>query len=428
MLTDDRLAAIAHVVPTPFYCYDADEVRAQFSGLKRHLPDGADIYYSLKANPSSAVVRILTALGAGCEVCSLAELELALHAGADRRRVMFVGPAKSPAEIRRCIEAGIKAIVVESVAEILLVEEIAAESAIVQPVVLRVNPDFRPARSRIVMTGRPSQFGIEEQGLPEAVTAAEAARHIALVGLHVYLASRILDEAAIAQNTTYILSLARRVMAMIGRQLAVVDVGGGFGVAYHDGEHDIDADHLGPMLAGLIDGFRADAPRTRVVIELGRYLVARAGVFVTAVRYVKKSKGQSFAVCDGGSNCHAAAAGFGAALPRNFPIRRVGGGAAETVYTLTGPLCTPSDVIGREVLLPPLAAGDLIGVARSGAYGPSASPVRFLSFGYPAEVMVDGPTTVLIRRADPPSYLLDQQTWIELDTVGEISREVVHAA
>lgn len=431
MLTDDRLRAIARTVPTPFYCYDAEDVRGRFDGLKRHLPDGADIYYSLKANPNKAIVSTLCRIGAGCEVSSVAELDLALAAGADRRRVIFVGPAKSPADLARGIEAGIKAIVAESCAELLAIQQVAAARGVVQPVALRINPDFKSTRVRIAMTGRASQFGIDEADLGTALDTAEGCPNLLLVGLHVYLGSRILDEEAVAANTANILDLAREVRRRLGRQLAFVDVGGGFGVRYFDKERDLDGDLLGSRLAALIAAFRAEAPRTRVIIELGRFLVARAGVFVTAVRYVKTSKGRHFAVCDGGSNCHAAAAGHGSAFRRNFPIRRLGPAPAEqAAYTLTGPLCTPSDVIGDEVELPVLAPGDLICVERSGAYGPSASPVHFLSFGHPAEVMVDGPVTALVRRADPPDHLSRQQTWIELDTPWAppaAAREAEHA-
>ena len=410
-LTDHMLEAIATRVPTPFYAYDAGALRHAFNGLKQHLPEGSDIYYSLKANPSRAIVEVLAAEGAGCEICSQGELAVALAAGGNRRRIILVGPAKSEADIEAAMDTGIKAIVAESLSELRMIAAMAEARDAVQPVAIRINPDFKSASVRIRMTGVASQFGIDEAELGEVLDFLDQQRHLVLVGLHVYLGSRILDEEAIFANTDNILALATRIRERLGRQLAFVDVGGGFGVRYFDRERDLDPDVLGAGLAARISAFRATAPRTRVVIELGRYLTAQAGVFVTSVRDVKTSKGKNFAVCDGGSNVHAAAAGYGSAFRKNFPIRRLGPVKGETMaYTLTGPLCTPSDVIGDGVELPPLAPGDLVCIERSGAYGASASPTGFLSFGHPAEIMVDGAAATLVRFADPVDAVLERQT------------------
>ncbi|WP_264212376.1 hypothetical protein [Leisingera thetidis] len=412
-LTDDQLTAIAARVPTPFFAYDQQGLRDRFHSLKRHLPEGADVYYSLKSNPCKAVVATLAAQGAGCEVCSRAELETAVTAGGNRRRIIFVGPAKSAADIGRAMDLGIKAIIAESLDELRLIAEIASARNIVQPVGLRINPEFRSAAVRIKMTGIASQFGIDEAELRPALDFAASDPHVVPVGIHVYLGSRILDEEAIFDNTRNILGLADRVAAHLGRPLSFVDVGGGFGLAYFDKERDLDPDVLGRGLADAVAGFRRKHRRTRVVIELGRYLVAEAGVMVASVRYVKHSKGRRFAICDGGSNIFAAAAGYGSAFRKNWRLRRIGTAPSQEVvpHMLTGPLCTPSDTIGDQVPLPALAAGDRICFERAGAYGPSASPTGFLSFGHPAEVMVTDQGPVLVRHADPVDREIPQQTW-----------------
>nr|WP_316654788.1 hypothetical protein [uncultured Gellertiella sp.] len=408
-ITDPVIFEIADRVATPFYLYDAEILRQDFYSLKDRLPEGTDIFYSLKANPNQAIVSVLSKEGAGAEVCSLTEMKNALAAGVNPRRIIFVGPAKSPDDIRFAIITGIKAIIAESIDELHLINEIAAGMARMQPVGVRINPDFQSAKVRITMSGKASQFGIDECLLPQLVETLAKMPNIILVGLHVYLGSRIMDEEAIWQNSANIFDLARRVRSIIGRQLAFVDIGGGYGVAYFDNERDVDPARLAERLGTMIDDFRKEAPLTRVVIELGRFLVARAGQFVTRVRYVKQSKGETFAICDGGSNVHAAAAGYGSAFRKNFPIRKVGGGEGVTSVNLTGPLCTPSDNIGAQVKLPPLVAGDLICIDRSGAYGPSASPVNFLSFGHPAEVLKDGARLQLVRAADDPDRFLASQ-------------------
>jgi diaminopimelate decarboxylase len=203
---------------------------------------------------------------------------------------------------------------------------------------------------------------------------------------------------------------------MARRELAFVDVGGGFGVNYFEGEAELDLRALGTELCPDVESFKRRCPSTNILVELGRYLVARSGIFVTSVRYVKRSKGKLYAICDGGSNCHAAAAGIGSLFRRNFPLARLtGSGSRSAVYTLTGPLCTPTDVIGEDITLPELAAGDLIGVYHSGAYGPSASPVFFLGFGYPAEVLHDNGALRLIRNRATVKEVLANQVAVPID-------------
>ncbi|PQV56049.1 diaminopimelate decarboxylase [Defluviimonas denitrificans] len=412
LLTDKVLADIAGHVPTPFFAYDQSAMKATFQGLKRYLPEGSDIYYSLKANPNKAVVRTLTEEGAGCEVCSRAELETAVAAGGNPRRIIYVGPAKSERDIERAMDLGIKAIIAESRAELELIGSIAARRCAVQPVGLRINPDFKSASVRIKMTGVASQFGIDEAELWDVLDMVEAHASLIPVGIHVYLGSRILEEEAVFANTRNILELAERVSAHLGRPLSFVDVGGGFGLAYFPKERDLDPVRLGGGLADLIAEFRARHRRTRVLIELGRYLVAASGVLVTSVRYVKQSKGKTFAVCDGGSNIFAAAAGYGSAFRKNWPVRRLGACDGDmTEQMLTGPLCTPSDTTGDKVMLPRLKPGDLLCFERAGAYGPSASPTRFLSFGHPAEVMLTPAGAVLVREADPADQEIPHQVW-----------------
>jgi diaminopimelate decarboxylase len=417
-MNDSLLSQIATQIPTPFFVYDQTGLKATFQSLKQYMPEGADIYYSLKSNPNKAVVATLASEGAGCEVCSRAELETAVAAGGNRRRIIYVGPAKSASDIERAMDLGIKAIIAESLSELQLIAKIAQARGIVQPVGLRINPDFRSSSVRIKMTGIASQFGIDETEMWSALDFVENDPHVTVVGIHVYLGSRILDEAAIFENTANILNLARRVCDYLGRPLSFVDVGGGFGLAYFDKERDLDPDKLGLGLATIIADFRAQFRRTRVVIELGRYLVARSGVMVTSVRYVKQSKGKHFAICDGGSNIFAAAAGYGSAFRKNWSLRRLGDAKGERLpYMLSGPLCTPSDTIGDQIDLPRLSIGDLICFERAGAYGPSASPTRFLSFGHPAEVMLTPAGPVLVREADPTEQEIPHQVWQPLAPV-----------
>ena len=241
---------------------------------------------------------------------------------------------------------------------------------------------------------------------------AERMPSVALVGVHVYMGTRILSEDVVAENTERILDLAERISTELGFPLEVVDIGGGLGVAYFDGERDLDPQLVADAVNKSAVPFRERFPDTRLIMELGRYLAAPAGMYVIRVRSVKTSFGERFAVADGGTHHHMAAVGIGSFVKRNFPISKVAGdsGAVLEPWHITGPLCTPNDTLGKNVLIPPLGPGDLIAVGRSGAYGPTASPVHFLSHGAPAEVLVAAGRAHLIRRRDQVEDLLEKQS------------------
>jgi diaminopimelate decarboxylase len=417
MIADSKmLNAIARTIGTPYFCYDAAEIRLRFQSLKATLPAGIGYLYSLKANPNKRLVHVLHSQGAGCEVCSLAELEIALAAGVAPQQIIFLGPGKSEIELARCVDLGIRAVVVESLPELALLDRLASSKGLVQTVALRINPSFVPDPAKLVMSGKATQFGIDEPQLADALRLVRTCKHLILVGIHVYVGSRILDSCAICNNTKCILDLVIQTEDLARRRLAFVDVGGGFGVNYFEGEAQLDLNALGADLTGIVDQFRARCSSTQILMELGRYLVAPAGVFVTSVRNIKECKGKRFAICDGGSNCHSAAAGVGSLFRRNFPIARLTGSSRrQVVYTLTGPLCTPTDVIGENIALQELEQGDLVGVYQSGAYGPSASPVYFLGFGHPAEVLLDEGRVDLIRSRTSIEEVLRHQVSVSLD-------------
>jgi diaminopimelate decarboxylase len=414
MLEDQRLWTIADTVGTPFYLFDAAAIRQQCLELRDKFRT-VEFFYSLKANPNLSVVREMVLAGIGCEVCSLLELETAIAAGVRPEKTLFVGPAKSAAELTKCVTLGIKAIVAESMAELETINRLARTMGKAQCVALRINPDFRFAGAKLNMSGRATQFGIDQATIDAVLPRLENCRNVRVVGLHVYMGTRILDHATIVNNTRHTLELAGEIQEKLGYPLRFVDVGGGFGVPYHEGETELDLTALQRDLSPVISNYEEANPHGKICIELGRYLIAEAGRFVTAVRQTKVTKGENFATCDGGSNVHSAAAGQGSLLRRNFPMslmKRDGASLSEKragTWTITGPLCTPMDVIGKDVELEEPAIGDLICIPQSGAYGATASPVNFLGFGHPAEVMVDGDAITVVRERASIDLIMEEQ-------------------
>jgi len=389
---------------TPAFVYNADYIRANFAELRRRLSPTIDILYSLKANPNAAIVDCLKSCGAGAEVSSRAELHTAIRVGVPASNIIFVGPAKTRDEIGDCLRFGIFAIVAESARELEIIDELAREQGLQRPVdvMLRINPDFTTSGSGLTMSGKPRQFGIDIEQVPDLRDVMARLPRVRVMGFHVYMGTRFLEAGPIIENTVNILDMARRLGALLDIPVEAVDVGGGFGIPYFDNESALDLETLALGINETVSRFRETCPNTRVIIELGRYLTAGSGAMLTRVHYTKESRGEVFAIADGGTNLHMAAVGVGGFAKRSFPILNLSRDGCQglTKTTVTGPLCTPSDTLARKADLGDVAEGDVLAVLCSGAYGPSASPTGFLSHGYPNEVLVDGDELHLVRAGD----------------------------
>jgi diaminopimelate decarboxylase len=408
---------LAEEFGTPLFVYDAQVVERSHADLAGALPDGVDIMYSLKANPNISLCALLGSLGAGAEVSSHAELVTALRAGIAPEDVIFLGPGKSTGELEACVDAGIAALVCESLDEVERLDTLVGRRGSAPfPVMLRVNPSFTTRGQGLAMGGKPRQFGIDEAAVRDAKRRLGDLTGVRVVGIHAYMGTRFLDHTSVVRNTERILGLAESLAADLGVSLDAVDFGGGLGVAYFADENDPDMAGLGRGMREAVADFRSRNPHCRLMMESGRYLTAASGTYVVRVREVKESMGELFAVADGGTNHHMAAVGVGSFAKRNFPVRRLGAteGAHTREYSVTGPLCTPNDLVAKKVPLPEVRAGDLLGIGRSGAYGPTASPGLFLSHGYPAEVLVDRGRAHLVRLPDTTEDLLGRQRLVRV--------------
>jgi diaminopimelate decarboxylase len=373
---------------TPFYVYDRQAIGARVASLRAALPRVMHLHYAIKANPMPAVVQHLAGLTDGLDVASAQEMAVALDAGVAPERVSFAGPGKSAAEIRRAVAAGIT-VTVESALQLEQAVQAGAVLGVLPRVAVRVNPAFELKSSGMKMGGGPKPFGIDEARVPGVLDRVrESGVHLS--GLHIFGGSQNLRADAIvdAQRKTFELGLS--LLRQWGGPVDWLNLGGGLGVPYFPGEAELDLGPIAENLHRLSEraGAELGAP---LVIELGRYLVAHAGLYVCRVLDRKESCGQVFVVTDGGLHHHLAASGnFGQVLRKNYPVAVANRIDAPTdeVQTVVGPLCTPLDVLAERMPLAHAEPGDLIAVFQSGAYGLTASPTAFLSHPAPAEVLV----------------------------------------
>ena len=407
---------------TPFYVYDTAVVDAQLAALRAVLPAEVHLHYAVKANPFPPLVEHLAQQVEGFDVASGGELAVALECHLPRGfDIGFAGPGKSLEDIR----AGVAADVLfqcESVRELRAIAA-AGQAAAVRPrVALRINPDIQLRGAGQRMGGGPRPFGIDAEAAPE-VLALLATLPVDFAGFHFYAGSQMLDAANVVALLEHCYACAVALAAHAPAPVRVLNLGGGFGVPYHAGEQALDVAPIGAALHQLVARAATDFPEAQLVLELGRYLVAPAGRYVTRVVDRKVSRGEVFLVCDGGMNHHLAASGnLGQVLRRNFPVQVVKApgclpqksreqapshkgedspvgasllatpplGAVTEVVTICGPLCTPLDVLAQRVELPVAAEGDFVVIGMSGAYGATASPRGFLSHRGPVELLVAG--------------------------------------
>jgi diaminopimelate decarboxylase len=394
---------------SPLFVYDAAIMRDSYRRLARAVDGFCEIHYSIKANPNPAVARLFVHEGAGIEIASAGELQLAQQAGCPPSRILFAGPGKGEEELDAAIAAGIGEIHLESFEELEACARRAAARRCRVDVAIRINPGASVQGGAMRMGGKPAAFGFDEEDLSTIVERVGQQEYLTLSGIHLFAGTQILDARVLLAQWAHAISLAGHVTAMTGCPLKTIDFGGGLGVPYHAGEVPLD---LGVLRAGLpeLRGHVARFPllaTTRLLVEPGRFLTAEGGVYLATVRAQKLSRGTRFIITDGGMHHHLAASGnLGQVVKRDYPLLAATrlGSKNCTPAVVAGPLCTPLDMIGRQTPFPDMVAGDLVAVLQSGAYGLSASPVGFLSHPSPAEVMVDDGHMQLIRpRMDPPT-------------------------
>ncbi|MBP6029839.1 MAG: pyridoxal-dependent decarboxylase, exosortase A system-associated [Sphingobium sp.] len=376
---------------TPLFVYDMALVRRRVAMLREAMPDGLHLHYAIKANPYPPLLAAMTEVVDGFDIASGGELARALEAGMGAEAISFAGPGKRDDELRAAIQAGVT-INLESEGEAMRALRIGEVVGVTPRLAVRVNPDFDLKGSGMKMGGGAKPFGLD------ADRAAALAREVIGAGAdwrgwHIFAGSQALDAASIIEAQAATLALAARLSEEVGATPPLVNLGGGFGVPYFPGDLPLDIRAVGLALEEgltlLPDALKGSA----IALELGRYLVAEAGVYLTRVVDVKVSHGERFAVVDGGLHHQLAASGnFGTVVRRNYPLviaNKYGlADEAQEPVSVVGCLCTPLDKLGDKVMLPPVETGDLVAIFLAGAYGASASPAAFLGHAPANEILL----------------------------------------
>ena len=374
---------------TPLFVYSAQMIAERVARLRAAMPGRLRLHYAMKANPYAPLLELMADLVDGLDIASGGELAQARAAGYLPREISFAGPGKQDRELRAAIRAGVT-LNVESEGEAERALEIGRQLQVRPRMAVRVNPSFELRGSGMKMGGGAKPFGVDADRVPrlvERLVEGEAEFR----GFHIYTGSQTLDAEAIIESQASVLSLAAELAEAAGVGVPHLNMGGGFGIPYFAKDQALDIERVGRGLDEAFADLPAPLADTQFAIELGRYLVGEAGVYLTRIVDRKVSHGVTYLVTDGGMHHQLAASGnFGTVVRRNYPIAIANrfDADAQEVVNVVGPLCTPLDRLGDQVHLPRAEVGDIVAVFCAGAYGATASPSAFLGHGPALEMLV----------------------------------------
>lgn len=390
LIAGHTMSQIAEMVgQTPFYAYDKRIIKDTLDKLKQQLPSQIKLHFAMKANPYLPLLHFITPLVDGLDVASKGEMLKAIQTMMPTSNISFAGPGKTDQELKSAIAAGVT-LNVESKGELLRIEQHAALLGIVANVALRVNPAFELKSSGMKMTGGAKPFGIDSEDVPDLIRYVEQSA-MCYRGLHIFSGSQNLNADALIETHNNTFALAQQLANDSKVHAPHINIGGGFGIPYFPGERHLDSEVVCENLHRLTEQYHELCSASELVMELGRYLVGQAGIYVSEVIDVKQSRGETFIVTNGGLHHHLSNSGnFGQVIRKNYPVAIANkmGHAKTSTVSIVGPLCTPLDILANKVEMPTLVLGDLVTVFQSGAYGASASPQQFLGHPSVSEILL----------------------------------------
>ena len=384
------VSEIARNQTTPFYLYDVDDIEMRYRAYEKTLSGlNSRIHYALKANSNHKILSHLASWGAGVDTVSGGEIKKALAAGFPPAKIIFSGVAKTKKEIRFAIENQIKQINVESPAELERIIEIARSLKLKVDVAFRLNPDVNPKTHPYITTGfRENKFGMDESFLPELIKLLTASKDaVQLRGLTMHIGSLLFD-LDVFQEALEKTLVVHHQLVKEGFTLDRFDIGGGLGIRYETADATDELamlEKFGVMVKAVTTKHFGSDSKIEVMTEPGRMIVARSGLLVSEVQYIKRAPAKTFAIVDTGMH-HLLRPALYQARHRVVTLREPT--SALQTYDVVGPICESSDVLAKDAELPEMKAGDLIGIADSGAYGFSMASA-YNSHEFPAEILVE---------------------------------------
>jgi diaminopimelate decarboxylase len=383
---------------TPTYAYDLSRIRAQIANLREHLPGEVRIFYSLKANASLGLAGFLADGGLGADVASAGELLTAQEAGFGPSDILVTGPDGSPDMVAALRSAPQAIVSVDSFRAL----EVFAQHGLANRLLLRLRPDF-PCMA-VCTAGPDSRFGLDFDDLPRCRQLIGSGR-VRVAGFHVFPGSQVLDAAVVVQHLSGALDQSLRAAAVLGSAPEVIDLGGGFGVPYGPGDRELDLD----VIARELDRLVQRAAPARIIMELGRYLVAQSGWYLTTVLSHQRHGGRKAVVVDGGTHQRGDMCGIGLRRRAFPPIPLTSRTGPPVPIDVLGCLSHPGDVLAEASPLPPLDIGDGLAFPNAGAYGLGASPWLFHGHPAPAEAAFEGMRIQTLRSRLPARSVLEGQ-------------------
>lgn len=384
-------ALIAEAGDTPLFVYDLGIVEVRVRRFRSAMPKSVRLHYAIKANIYAPLLRHMTKLVDGFDIASKGEMAQALASGMVAEHISFAGPGKRDGDIEAAIRAGVT-LNLESEGEAQRAFAIARRLDIRPRLAVRVNPDFEIKGSGMRMGGGAKPFGVDAERVP-ALVRSILGSGADWRGFHIFAGSQALDAEALIEAQRATVKLAGELAEAVGATPPLVNLGGGFGIPYFAGDVPLDVERIGEKLGTALNERHQVLEGSSFAIELGRWLVGEAGVYLTRVVDRKISHGKLFLVTDGGMHHQLAASGnFGQVIRRNYPVaiaNRMGEPQAEEA-SIVGCLCTPLDRLADDVMTPRADVGDIVAVFMAGAYGLSASPQAFLGQQAALEMTVGG--------------------------------------
>jgi diaminopimelate decarboxylase len=398
--TLDALREIAIRYGTPTYAFDIQRLRSQVDRLRDHLPDEVGVYYSLKANASLGICEALSSAGIGADVASAGELATAIAANVPPDRIFVAGPFKLPETIGQLRTVPEAIVSIDSLSELQWLSDAGLENS----AVLRLRPDF--GSCAVVQAGSESRFGLTSDDFARCRELLPDCE-LNVIGFHVFAGSQVLDTEKLNGHLSRAMDLSLRAADELGVEPQLLNLGGGFGVPYGPNDDDIQLAKVGDELQSLADR----AAPAKVVLELGRFLVAQAGYYLTSVIGHQTFQGRPAVIVDGGVHQRADMCGLCLRTNQEPPLVLSPPRAASPLRDtdILGCLSLPDDVMLEASPLPKLTRGDALAFGNAGAYGLWSSPALFHGSPLPAEVAFDGSDIYLMRSRLEAASILDAQ-------------------